>query len=87
MEFEFDEKKSHVNSKKHGIDFEEAQFLWCDARRIVVEVRSETESRFALIALLGGKMWTAIYTMRETRIRIISVRRSRNGEEKGYYNS
>ena len=87
MEFEFDAKKSQINSKKHGINFEEAQFLWCDARRLVVEARSKTESRFALIALRGGKMWTAIYTMRDDRIRIISVRRARNGEEQGYYNS
>jgi uncharacterized DUF497 family protein len=87
MEFEFNEKKSQSNAKKHGIDFEQAQFLWCDARRVVVEVRSETEARFALIALFDGKIWTAIYTMREDRIRIISVRRSRDGEEEGYHNS
>ncbi len=87
MEFEFDERKSQINAKKHGIDFEEAQFLWCDARRVAVEARSETEPRFALIALFGGKIWTAIYTMREDRIRIISVRRSRDGEEEGYHNS
>ena len=69
MDFEFDEKKSQINAKKHGINFEEAQFLWCDARRVVVEARSSTEPRFALMALLGGKIWTAIYTMREERIR------------------
>ncbi len=87
MDFEFDEKKSQINVEKHGIDFEESQFLWCDARRIVVEARSETEPRFALIAILGTQLWTAVYTMREDRIRIISVRRSRNGEKEGYYNS
>jgi uncharacterized DUF497 family protein len=87
MDFEFDESKSRGNAEKHGIDFEEAQFLWCDARRVVVEARSETEPRFVLIALLGGKIWTAIFTMREDRIRIISVRRSRDGEEEGYHNS
>ena len=87
MEFEFDEKKSRINAEKHGIDFEQAQFLWCDARRVVVETRSETEPLFALIGLLGGKIWTAIYTMREDRIRMISVRRSRDGEKEGYHNS
>ena len=87
MEFEFDGDKSQSNAQKHGIDFHEAQFLWCDARRIAVEAKSLTEPRFALIAMLSGKLWTAIYTMRENRIRIISVRRSRDGEEKGYYNS
>lgn len=87
MEFEFDEEKSRINAKKHGIDFDQAQFLWCDARRVVVEARSETEPRFVLIALYSGKIWTAVYTMRKDRIRMISVRRSRDGEEEGYHNS
>lgn len=87
MEFEFDEEKSRINAKKHGIDFDQAQFLWCDARRVVVEARSETEPRFALIALYSAKIWTAVYTMRKDRIRMISVRRSRDGEEEGYHNS
>jgi len=87
MDFEFDLLKSQDNAAKHGIDFEEAQFLWQDEKRIVVKARSETESRYALIAHYSGKLWTAIYTVRENRIRIISVRRSRHGEEEGYHNS
>ena len=85
MEFEFDEKKSRSNLKKHGMDFSEAQFLWLDPKRLEVTARSESESRFALIALYGDRLWTAIFTIREERIRIISVRRSRNEEEQGYY--
>jgi uncharacterized DUF497 family protein len=87
MEFEFDETKSLINAEKHGIDFTEAQLLWRDERRLVIEVRSETEPRYAIIASHVGKLWTAIFTVREDRIRIISVRRSRHGEEEGYYNS
>ncbi len=87
MDFEFDEAKSIINAEKHGIDFTEAQFLWSDERRLMVEARSETESRYALIASHAGKLWTAIFTVRENRIRIISVRRSRHGEEEGYHHS
>jgi hypothetical protein len=87
MDFEFDKKKSLRNTKKHGIDFETAQYLWFDPQRIVVKARSETESRYAMIAILDGQLWTAIFTLREERIRIISVRRSRDGEKKGYNNS
>jgi uncharacterized protein len=87
MEFEFDETKSVINAEKHGIDFTEAQLLWCDELRLVLQARSETEPRYAIIASYAGKLWTAIFTVRENRIRIISVRRSRHGEEKGYYNS
>ena len=87
MEFEFDEGKSQINAEKHGIDFTEAQLLWCDENRLVVEARSETEPRYAIIAAHAGKLWTAIFTVREDRIRIISVRRSRHGEEEGYNHS
>jgi uncharacterized DUF497 family protein len=87
MEFEFDEVKSRINAEKHGIDFTEAQLLWREEGRLVIQARSETEARHAIIAFHAGKLWTAIFTVREDRIRIISVRRSRHGEEEGYYNS
>jgi uncharacterized protein len=85
VEFEFDEKKSRSNLEKHGIDFFEAQFLWLDPKRLEVAARSESEPRFTLIALHQNRFWTAIFTIREERIRIISVRRSRHEEEQGYY--
>lgn len=85
MDFEFDGAKSRANLEKHGIDFVEAQDLWLDPKRVVVEARSDTETRFALIASLNTKLWTAIYTTRKGQIRIISVRRSRHGEEQGYH--
>ena len=85
MEFEFDEKKSRGNLGKHGIDFSQAQFLWLDPKRLQVTARSESEPRFALIALYDNLLWTAIFTVREERIRIISVRRSRHEEEQGYH--
>jgi len=80
MEFEFDAEKSESNLSKHGIDFIEAQLLWADQARHIIEARSFPESRFALIAKHKEKFWTAIYTTREDRIRIISVRRSRDEE-------
>ncbi|MFT3991588.1 MAG: BrnT family toxin [Luteolibacter sp.] len=85
MKFEFDEKKSRSNLEKHGIDFSQAQILWLDPKRLEVTARSESEPRFALIALYESRLWTAIFTLREERIRIISVRRSRHEEEQGYY--
>jgi uncharacterized DUF497 family protein len=37
-----------------------------------------------LVARLKGKVWSAIFTEREDRIRIISVRRARTSEEAIY---
>ncbi len=34
MEFEYDSQKSEANLIKHGIDFEEAMYLWGDPNRL-----------------------------------------------------
>ena len=81
MIFEFDPDKSKSNKEKHGIDFAEAQKLWDDSRATGFPGRSDDEPRFALIAELDSKLWVAFYTVREERIRIISVRRAREGEK------
>ncbi len=84
MDFEFDLAKSASNKQKHGIDFNEAKALWSDEERLQIQAKSDTESRYALIATYRGKLWTAFYTLREERIRLISVRRARKGEVQLY---
>lgn len=84
--FEFDPEKSIANKEKHGIDFEEAQALWEDKNRVTFSTNFLDENRELLTARIGNKIWTAVYTMREQNIRIISVRRARN-DEKEKYNS
>ena len=84
MEFEFDERKSRTNKKKHGVDFVEAQSLWNDAGLLEIPLKSDDEPRWLLIGRMGGKFWSAIVTRRGERIRIISVRRSRDEERELY---
>ena len=80
MEFEFDLAKSDANKIKHGIDFVEAQGLWAtDA--MVRTISHPGEVRFLRINRLGAKVWTVVFTLRQGRIRIISVRRARRDEE------
>ena len=86
MEFEFDERKSHSNKEKHGIDFIEAQGLWDDPKLLEVALKAEDEQRVLFIGRMDGKHWTGITTYRQDRVRLISVRRSRN-EEKELYES
>lgn len=85
-QFEYDENKSNANFEKHGIDFIQAQRLWDDVNCLAIEAHSDAEIRFALIATIDGKHWTAIYTLRSEKIRIISVRRSREDEKEIYNN-
>jgi uncharacterized DUF497 family protein len=80
MKFEFDQRKSRSNEKKHGISFEDAQALWEDPDFLVVAARTVDEPRFLVIGRIGEYHWSGIVTYREDRIRIISVRRSRREE-------
>lgn len=66
--------------QKHGIDFEEAENLWHDPERIEIPAKNIDEPRFLLVSKMNEKFWSAIFTIRENTIRIISVRRSRVNE-------
>jgi len=79
-EFEFDEIKSQVNLKKHGIDFLAAQALWLDDHLIEVPARTEGEPRFLVVGVIADRHWSAIVTCRGERIRLVSVRRARATE-------
>jgi uncharacterized protein len=87
MEFEFDQAKSEANRLKHGIDFVQAQELWKDLYALQIQAKSDTEPRFALIASMQGKVWSVFFTERNSKIRIISARRSRINEEDLYHDS
>ncbi|WP_422139881.1 BrnT family toxin [Endozoicomonas sp. ALC020] len=76
--FEYDPAKSLGNLEKHGIDFEQAQNLWLDENRVIIKTLISDESLFLLIAKYAEKHWTAVFTPREDKNRIISVRRSRS---------
>ena len=80
MEFEFDPRKSRSNKKKHGIDFVDAQTLWDDPELIVVPARTTDETRFLVVGKIDDTHWSGVITYREHRVRIISVRRSRDEE-------
>ena len=82
--FELDDKKSNSNLEKHGIDFIDAQLLWFDPDLLEIPAKTEDEPRYLVIGRIKGKHWSAVITYRDSRVRIISVRRSRN-EEVFYY--
>jgi uncharacterized DUF497 family protein len=84
MKFEWDCDKSSSNKVKHGIDFETAKRLWEDENRLEILAPHPVENRKIVIAKINNKIWTAIYTMRRDAVRIISVRRAREKEEKLY---
>lgn len=81
MKFEYDPLKSATNKVKHGIDFDEAQALWQDAKSVIIDLpQSHEEPRSIVMGILRKRVWTAIVTMRGDAVRIISMRRAREKE-------
>jgi uncharacterized DUF497 family protein len=84
--FEYDENKSGSTLEKPGIDFIEAQLLWDDADLLEIPAKTTDEPRSLVIGMIDDKHWSGVITYRGSRIRIISVRRSRK-EEVALYES
>jgi len=84
VEFEFDLAKSAANRKKHGIDFDEAKRLWEDPDLLETPARVTDEPRVGVIGVIGPKHWSAFFTYRSGRVRLISVRRAREEEVERY---
>ena len=82
--FEYDPAKSQANQAKHGIDFEAAKELWNDENALENQTSYQDEDRYYRIARIGSKLWTAFFTYREGKVRIISVRRAREKEQRSY---
>ena len=77
MTFEWDERKSKTNQKKHGVSFVEACTVFGDPLSITVAdpEHSEVEQRFVDIGVSEkGKLLVVSYTERHSSIRIISAR-------------
>ena len=86
MEFEWDPKKSKENKKKHGVSFDEATQIWEGIRIDVPNIAysKSGENRSATIGLVGGAIYTAIWTKRNKCIRMICVRRARKDEKEAF---
>ena len=55
--------------------------MWNDPDRLVIPARSDDEERFAMLVRMNRKIWAVFFTIRNEKVRIISVRRARKDEE------
>ncbi len=78
--FEFDDSKSESNLRKHGISFFDAEALWNDPNLLEIPAKTVDEPRFLVIGMIEQKHWSAVITYRNGKVRLISVRRSRDEE-------
>ena len=90
LQFEWDQKKSKSNARKHGVSFEEAQTTFYDEQAIVFDdpEHSDEEDRFILLGTnhkLNALVVCHCYCEKETIIRIISARKANTEEEQFYW--
>lgn len=80
--FEWDDKKDRLNQHKHGVSFEEAQFAFIDAHRVIAEdlKHSKDEKRYYCFGQVKGGVLTVRFTYRSSRIRIIGAGYWRKGK-------
>ena len=87
LEFEWDAKKAEANRANHGVDFEEALTIFRDplARIFTDEEHSGDEPREIIIGnSTSHRLILACFTVRGTRVRIISARKATPLERKDY---
>lgn len=82
--FEWDEDKRLSNIRKHGIDFRDAQLLFDGRPVFTVPSPGDEEQRFTTTGIIGDRIYTGIWTLRDEAYRLISARRARHAEERAY---
>lgn len=85
--FEWDDDKAARNWRDHGVSFEMAREAFHDG--FAVEWldlgQDSNEERYAMIAMVEGRLFFVAYVMRGERIRIISVRKAVPFERRKYH--
>lgn len=87
LSFEWDESKNKANRKKHGIWFEEAQFVFDDPLGRLFRDDSSADERYILIGSnTNSKLLVVVHCYRESEsiIRIISARKATKQERQFY---
>lgn len=84
---DWDEQKAAANERKHGITFEEAQWVFDDRRSITKydEKHSTKEERWNTIGFSKqGNLLVVVHTDEPDLIRIISARKATTHEAREY---
>ena len=83
MKYEWDEEKNRTNVEKHEIDFSEVEkFEWDTA--VVRQSDRFREPRWLAIGYLVERLHVVVFTERNDRRRIISLRKASNKERREY---
>ncbi|HEY9009815.1 MAG TPA: BrnT family toxin [Devosia sp.] len=85
MSFEWDEDKRRKSRLKHGIDFTEVIHFDMDTAQHRIDGRQDYgETRYVSTGYLHGRLHVLCWTLREGRLRVISLRKANDREQKSY---
>lgn len=87
MDIEFDPAKDAANRDKHGASLAFGAEMFSDPNHIVLSsIRPvDGEERYKVVGAVEGRLWTAVFVMRGAKHRLISVRKSNDGEARIYH--
>lgn len=85
--FEWSAEKASSNLAKHGVDFEDAVYVFKDHLRLErIDGRDDYgEDRYITLGLVYGVELLVVYTVRDEVIRIISARKADHHERNAYW--
>ena len=85
MKFEWNENKRQSNKLKHGLDFFDAHLVFTEEALIEEDHRKDYgEQRYNLIGPLSNRLVIVTFSKRNDSIRIISMRKANQREQKNY---
>jgi len=83
--YSFDANKSDRNRLLRGIDFANVEDFQWDSALILQDLRQDYfEDRFQALGFIGEHLHMLVFTPRERRIHVISLRRANQRERKSY---
>jgi uncharacterized DUF497 family protein len=86
MKYEWDENKRKSNLEKHGLDFVIAYKIYESVEKLTIPSKYASEQRWIDIAPVEKELMvlTLVYTYREERVHIISLRKASIQERRLY---
>ncbi len=85
MNFEWDEKKNKANYIKHWLDFSDARYIFQNPVLSKIDDRCEyNETRHIWLWNLEWRIVVMVYTIRNNKYRIISLRKANEKEQAIY---
>ena len=86
MDIEYDADKDEINRFKHRLPLAFGARVFDDDDHVIVSSFRpiDGEDRHKAIGKIDGKLYTAVHVWRDEVLRLISVRRSNDSEQKYY---